>query len=324
MSRPLAVIVLNYRTPDLTLRCLESLAREVEDGIEVIVVDNASNDGSADTFEAAIAANSWTEWARVLRAPRNGGFAYGNNLGIKASDAEAYLLLNSDTQVLPGTLKEIRHALEVRPDAGLIGTSYEKDDGSDVNGAFRTIHPITELLRAASTGPLSKLLARHETEIHLDAAPKVVDWIAFAAVTIRRNVIDEIGLLDEAYFMYFEDLDYCLRAHARGWNTVYWPAARVVHSLGGSSQITAEHSDEVRRRRPPRYYYEARARYFAKHFGRHGLFLANVLWNAGWAVSLARAAVERKPLHHRRYEALDIWINATRPMAPYTQVGAKV
>jgi serine O-acetyltransferase len=124
-------------------------------------------------------------------------------------------------------------------------------------------------------------------------------------------VIEQVGLLDEGYFMYFEDIDYCLRVRAAGWKVLYWPQARVVHLKGSSSLVTAE-SEE--RRRAPRYYYEARARYFARWYGRRGLFLANGLWHLGRCISLPRELIGNAPPRLREREAIDIWTSALQPL----------
>ena len=109
----LAVIILNYKTPQLVIDCLQSLASEVDGSKHrVIVVDNDSQDGSVEKIRGAIAANNWSNWSEVLPSPVNGGFSAGNNVGIKAVDAEAYLLLNSDTIVRPGAIETLLETME--------------------------------------------------------------------------------------------------------------------------------------------------------------------------------------------------------------------
>lgn len=306
----IAVVVLNYRTPELTIGCLDSLADQVDRDIEVVVVDNASNDGSAARIEDAIAARRF-DWARVIRSPINGGFAAGNNLGIlTTSNADAFLLLNSDTIVRPGALASLRRAMESRPDAGLIGPRFEDGDGNPSCSTFRSMLPASELVRAAASGPITRLLPRHEVRLAAGDAPLEPDWIGFACVLIRRQVVDEVGLLDEGYFMYFEDVDYCRRVRDAGWTILYWPDACVVHLLGSSSHLTAGEQ-----RRAPRYYYEARARYFATRYGRRGLLLANALYAVGACVSLARRWTGHRARHSREHEARDVWIHAWTPFA---------
>ncbi|HJL16613.1 MAG TPA: glycosyltransferase family 2 protein [Sandaracinaceae bacterium LLY-WYZ-13_1] len=320
----LALVILNYRTPGLTLDCLDSLASQVEpDGalsgaearVETIVVDNASGDGSAETIEEGIEARGLGGWARVLRSPVNGGFAAGNNLGIRAASdaADAFVLLNSDTLVRPGALAALLDAMERRPDAGLIGPRFVDGRGRPDVSAFRQLRPATELLRGAHTGVLTRLAPGLELPLPVADAPMEPDWLGFACVLVRREVVERVGLLDEGYFMYFEDVDYCNRVRDAGWRILYWPDAEVVHLLGGSSEHSAE---ENLHRRAPRYFYEARARYFAKFYGRRGLWLANTLWSAGHGLARLRELLAHRPPAHRAHEARDLWTNALSPLRP--------
>jgi GT2 family glycosyltransferase len=305
----LAVIVLNYRTAQLTLDCLATLAREIEEDAVVVVVDNASGDGSADQLEEELRERRWS-FARLLRSPVNGGFAAGNNLGILSVDADAYLLLNSDTLVCPGALRSLREALVEHPDAGVIGAGLLTAGGDVDASRFRNVGPFSEFVRGADTGLITRLLERWDPLLPPTSESTEVDWVGFAAVLLRREVIESVGLLDDGYFMYFEDIDYCRRAAARGWRVRYWPHARFVHLQGASSQISGEH----RRRRPPPFYYAARARYFARYYGRRGLWLANGLWCLGRAVSWTRERFGRAP-RHRPHELRDIWTGALAPFS---------
>lgn len=311
MQKTVGIVILNYKTPDLVIDCLRSLKEQIGPGIEVIVVDNASNDGSATRIEEAIASNEWGRWARVLCSPVNGGFSAGNNLGIQAIDADAYILLNSDTIVLPNAIRELLHAMELWPNAGLIGPGCVSPDGNKDQSTFQFIRPVTDFIRSASTGPISRLLKRYDTPFLTTDSPAEPDWIGFACVLIRREVIEQVGLLDDGFFMYFEDVDYCRRVRNAGWTILYWPKGKIVHLLGGSSQFASQKASQTR---PPRYFYEARARYFAKHYGRTGLLLANLAWLLGRSISLSRETLGNKQPHQRKNEARDIWINVLNPL----------
>lgn len=310
MQRRVGIIILNYKTPDLVVDCLDSLKEQIKPGIEVLVVDNASNDGSAKHIEEQITSNDWGSWARVLCSPVNGGFAAGNNLGIQAIDADAYILLNADTVVLPNTTEELLHAMELRPDAGLIGPGCVSPDGNKALSTFQFIRPISAFIGSASTGPISRLLRRYDVPFHTTDVPAEPDWVGFGCVLIRREVIEQVGLLDDGFFMYFEDVDYCHRVRDAGWTILYWPKGGIVHLLGGSSAFTSE---EALRNRAPRYFYESRSRYFAKHYGRFGLLSANLAWLLGRCISLARELLGNKQPHHRKNEARDIWTNVLSP-----------
>ena len=305
----LAIIILNYRTPDLTLACLESLQPQLNAQTRVLVIDNASGDESADRIEEGIALRELD--ADVVRSPINGGFAAGMNYGIHSAQADAYLLLNSDTIIRPNALKSMLDAMRTHPEAGIIGPALIDENEATAPSCFRDPHPVSELLRAARTGLLQRALPRFDLPMPQSSEPIEADWLPFACVLVRREVIERIGLLDDGYFMYFEDVDYCRRARQAGFKVLYWPAAEVVHYAGSSSGVS--HAAQQKRKRAPRYYYEARARYYAKWFGREGLWLANALWLLGRGVSWSRERLGREPQVRER-EARDIWINALEPM----------
>lgn len=297
----LAVVVINFRTPGLVLDCLETLDGQIEPGRdEVVIVDNESGDGSAGAIGAAIEARGWGAWARVVEAGRNGGFSAGNNAGMRASDADLYLLLNSDTLVRPGAIAELLRAAEELPEAGLIGPRLDERDGTGQNSAFRTITPLGQLNSAAKTGLITRLMPGRVVAMPVADEPHESDWISFACVLVRRTALEAVGPMDEGMFMYFEDADYGLRVRAAGFGVWYWPASRVVHFGGGSGAL-------VGGRRLPKYYYAARARYFVRHFGIVGWVSGNVLWDLGFVVHAAKSLLLRRPLGKDHLAAVDVW-----------------
>jgi len=318
MNNNVAIILLNYKTPKLVIDCLHSMEQQIIPGINVIIVDNASNDDSIEIIQHAIDTNNWKKWARILSSSINGGFAAGNNFGIQTVNADAYILLNSDTIVLPGAINELIEAMKNNPDAGLIGPGMQNLHGEKDNSAFRFIHPFSEFLRIANTGIISRIFYRYTIHYPPNKEPNEPDWIGFACVLIPRHVIESVGLLDDGFFMYFEDVDYCQRVHKAGWKILYWPRAQIIHLLGGSGNFTA---DGTLQKRAPRFYYESRSRYFAKHYGLFGLWFANLSWLMGRLISLLREFTGNKTPHHRKKEALDIWINILTPFRRPTLPG---
>ncbi|MGC6486513.1 MAG: glycosyltransferase family 2 protein [Planctomycetota bacterium] len=306
--RRLAVVVLNYRTPELVLACLASLEGQVDGARDaVVVVDNASGDGSADHVASELARRGWTGWARLVRSEQNGGFSAGNNLGIESVDADAYLLLNSDTVVRPGALADLLEGLASDPRVGMVSPRLEGPDGDPQRSCFRYHTPASELIRGAATGVVTRLFRSYVVSQPLDDAPALHEWTSFAAVMIKKEVFDEVGLLDDGYFMYFEDTDFCRRMRPAGWKILHWPAARVVHTRGGSSEVK---SRVAARERPPAYLYASRARYFLKHYGRVGLWCANVMWSLGACVDELRALVQRRRRARCDREGADTWSGA--------------
>lgn len=316
----IAIVVINYRTAQMTLDCLASLEPEVTHlrGAHVVLVDSASGDDSPALIERESSAREWNSWLSIFCLAENRGFSAGNNGGIafadRLADFDAYLLLNSDTIVRPGAIKTLGQVLEHDSSVGLVGPRLEWPDGEHQVSCFRRISPISELLSAAKTGPITRLFSKREVAIFDPPSGRQsernagdsseIDWISFACVLIRREVVSQIGPMDEEFFMYFEDVDYCLRARAAGWQIAYAPAARVVHLRGGRT-AEAFAAEELRRR--PAYYYRSRARYLAKYYGATGPWRANLCWHVGRSFSLAREIVGNKPPHTSSHEGSDNW-----------------
>lgn len=310
----LAIVMLNYRTPRLTVDCLESLDGQVRSGKDlVVIVDNGSGDGSVERIERAIADHSWSEWVRLIGSEVNVGFPSGCNIGIRAVDADAYLLLNNDTIVLPGAIESLLGALEAHPEAGIISPRLQWPDGRRQVNCRRYITPISEFMAAASTGPVSKLLKRYDILMPISDGPEEPQWLCFASAVIRREVFEKIGLLDEGYFNYFDDVDFCRRTWGAGWRVLSWPEAEVIHLIGSSQSVESSRAEGKRR---PAYYYASRARYLAKFYGTGGLWAANLLWTAGRLIALMREVVRNKKPHVCEKEWRDIWINWRDPMKP--------
>lgn len=271
-SDRLLISIVAWKGADLTIDCLRSIEPELDSvpGTRVIVVDNASPDGSADRVAAAIAENHWGSWATLIRAPRNGGFAAGNNIAIRemlgeAQPAEFCLLLNPDTLVRPGALRILLDFLIAHPKVGIAGGRSEDRDATPQMCCFRFPNAVNEWLGYLGIGVLDRLFHRHLTRVGIPEQPREVDWVSGAFMLIRKAVIDDIGLMDETYFLYFEETDYTRRARLAGWGCWHVPQARIVHLVGQSSGVTVRGQP---RKRVPRYWFESRRRYFATHHGR--------------------------------------------------------
>jgi len=309
-----AVVVINFRTPQLTIDCLETLVDEIDPSQDlVVVVDNDSGDDSLARIDSHILQQGWQTWVKLLPSGRNGGFSFGNNVGIESVEAKFYLLLNSDTLVRPGALEAMRQAMQQRDDVGLVGPRLEWQDGTAQISCFRYRSPASELIVAASSAPVTRLFRKYEVPLRVSDEQIEPPWASFACILIRRDVIEQVGLMDDGYFMYFEDIDYCRRARKRGWKVLYEPSARVVHLRGGSSNVKDAIAE---RKRPPRFYYESRARYFAKFYGRTGLWFTNLLWAAGRTIELARVVITGRVQQTCQKESIDNWIDAWNPLRP--------
>ena len=275
-------IIVNFRTPGLTIDCLRSIAvaREAGDAIRVNLVEGGSGDDSEALLAAAIEENGWGSWVNLIVAPRNGGFAYANNVGIVAafksgSPPSGIWLLNSDTYLLPGALKPLQDILDNEPQAGIVGSRLEYPDGKPQHSAFRFPTVISEVVDGARSKALNRWFRDWTVVMPISETLSDAGWTAGASMLIRPEVFTSIGYLDDNYFMYFEETDFCRRALDAGWKTRYEPKSRVVHLVGQSSGVTGEQETKKRR---PRYWFESRHRYFLTHFGRFKTLVADLLW----------------------------------------------
>jgi GT2 family glycosyltransferase len=266
----------------------------------VLVVDNASGDDSVPRLQAAVQSRGWQTWAQVIAAPRNGGFAYGNNVGIRAALTQFprlpyLLLLNPDTLARPGALSTLLAFVKARPEVGMAGGISEDPDGTRQHCSFRFPSPAGELANYAQVGLLDRLLHRWTILAGKPSEPERVDWVSGAFVLIRREVVDQIGLLDEGYFLYFEETDFLLRAQRAGWQCWHVPAARVVHLVGQSSGINdAQGSFKAL----PPYWFESRRRYFILNHGRAYAIGVDIATLCGAAIARVKGLVQRrKPAH---------------------------
>ena len=297
----LHIVVLNYRTPELTIDCLKSLVSEVGalPGTHVTVVDNASRDGSVEKITTAIAAHDWGSWVTFMPLAENGGYAAGNNAAIRptlAADSPAWppytLLLNPDTIVRPGAIKSLVDFMETHPEAGIAGSRLEDLDGTPQQSAFRFPSVFSELDGGLRLGFISKLLAKWAVAPPVSEVDCQTEWVAGASMIVRREVFEAIGLMDEDYFLYFEELDFCLASHRAGWQCWYVPESHVVHFVGQSSGVTDTKRQPKRR---PAYWFDSRRRYFVKNYGWGYAVLTEAAWAFGFALWRLRRLVQRKP-----------------------------
>ena len=294
------IVIVNWRTADLTIDCLRSLAWQVSDptvDARVIITDNASGDGSIDRIAAAIAESGWT-WAETMPLPRNGGFAYGNNAALRArlpltgGGCEFVLLLNPDTIVRDGALRELVAFMEAHPGVGIAGSRLEDPDGTPQISAFRFHGVASEFERGMRLGLVTRLLRNKTVPQPIPTQAGPADWLAGASMIIRRAVFEQIGLLDEGYFMYYEEVDFCLRARRAGFEIWYVPSSRVVHLVGAASQLS---DARKHRKRRPAYWFDSRRRYYLKNFGPLRSAAADAAFIIGFAIYRLRRFVQRKP-----------------------------
>jgi hypothetical protein len=228
---------------------------------------------------------------------RNGGFAYGNNAAIRpalhSTNPPPYiLLLNPDTIVRPRALQVLVDFMNKHPDVGIAGSRLEDPDETPQRSAFRFHTAFSELDFGLRLGIVSKLLSKWVVAPPVSDETYQTDWVAGASMIIRREVFEAAGLMDEDYFMYYEEMDFCLQAKKAGWSCWYVPESRVVHLVGQSSGVT-----DTKRppKRLPQYLFDSRRRYFIKNYGWLYAALADHAWASGFALWRLRRVIQRKP-----------------------------
>ncbi|WP_323781259.1 glycosyltransferase family 2 protein [Thalassovita sp.] len=268
----LLTVILNYRTPDMTLQAVAAALRAM-DGIngQIVVVDNASGDGSFEKMLAHADTIGWTAAGRVrvVQSGRNGGFGAGNNHGIQTGLSDGtrpdyVYVLNSDAFPAPDAIRRLIDYLQTHPEAGFAGSYIHGPDGDPHLTTFRFPSVSSEFEAAIRFGPVSRMLAEKRVPVDIPDHTRTVDWLAGASLMMRREVLDEIGLFDETFFLYFEETDLCLRARRAGYRTVFVRESEVAHI--GSVSTGMKEWQQV-----PGYWFDSRLHYFTKN---HSAFYA--------------------------------------------------
>ena len=243
-----AAVVVSYNYGDLLETCVRSILEETSAGeVDIVVVDNASTDGSAERLALAALPG-----VRLVAAPGNVGYARGANIGIAVTDTPVVAVLNGDIELVAGVAGAMIAALDAAPRLGAVGPRVLNVDGS-VYPSARTDPGLVVATAHAAFGlvwPTNPWTRRYR---QLDVDPnraRDVDWISGAALWLRRDALDDVGGWDERYFMYMEDVDLCLRLRRAGWRIAFEPAGEIVHVQGASTskvpyRMIAEHHRSV-------------------------------------------------------------------------------
>lgn len=290
-----SVVLTSCNTRDLLLACLRSVTADLtSSGVtwEIIVVDDGSTDDTSTAVKKAF------PHVRLFRNEQPQGYARANNIGIQAARGDAVLLLNSDTVVHPGAIPAMIAALQRDARIGGVGPMLRNGDGSLQRSCFR--FPLTSLI--GNSLPLFRLRIWDDYRYWDHRTDRVVDCISSAALLVRRSVFDEVGLLDEKFWVYGIDIDYAMRMRAKGYRLLSLHDASITHYGGASWQKMSERifADNVR----------SHERLFRKHYGLAGfalfrtLLLANsvtrlAFWGAVCAVGARR--YRHRVDHYRRH-----------------------
>lgn len=293
----LSIIIVNWNVRELLRDCLLSIERgRGELTLEVIVVDSASADGSAAMLAAEF------PWVTLIACQENVGFPKGNNLGIAKANGRYILLLNPDTAVLGQALTIMWKYVQDHPDVGIVGAQLLNGDGSVQSSRRRFPKLTTAFFESTWLEPLAPagILTRYYAQDLPDDQTVDVDWVTGACMMAPRTAVTAVGGMDEAYFMYSEELDWCRRMKDAGWRVVYLPAAQIIHYEGKSSEqaIVARHIN----------FQQAKLRYFRKYHSRLAARLLRLflLINYFWQLIIegAKGALgHKRPLRRQRVQA---------------------
>jgi len=266
-----SVLVVSYNSASVLPRCLDSVARQTAGlTLETTVIDNASSDGSADLARAR-------PDVRVIANPVNRGFAAAVNQGLGATAGRYVLWLNPDAALVGDGLRALVAYMDAHPTVGIAGPRILDPDGGLQRSArafpsydWAVGHRHSLLTRLFPNNPYSRRYLLSDLD---PSRPRAVDWVSGAALLHRRALAEGIGGLDETFFMYCEDVDFCLRARRAGWTTAYHPGLVVEHEVAGSTRSRTRAMLVERHR--------SLWRYYKKHF-RRSPFVDPVAWSAIW------------------------------------------
>jgi GT2 family glycosyltransferase len=231
VTRPdTTVVVVSYNTREVLAECLAALGRSVGVSLEVFVVDNGSRDGSPEMVASTYPA------VTLIRNADNRGFAAANNVALARATAPAWLLLNPDTLVRPDTVARLRAALMAEADIGIVGPRVLNGDGSLQSCGYWYPTLMREIRESKNVTMGLRMIVGDEPPAPDPSAARDVDWVDGCCLMIRRDAAAEVGLLDEQFFLYAEELDWCRTVRRAGWRVRTAPDSQMVHLLGKSSE----------------------------------------------------------------------------------------
>lgn len=296
----LAVSILNFRTPELSVDAIQASINalaNIKGGWKIIVVDNDSQDGSEEKLRSVVdekqSAKS-TGWDKVElhQSGNNGGFGAGNNFAINYArktfpDLEYVYVLNSDAFPDKDAIEQLVNFLDENESYGFAGSYIYGVDGVPHETAFRFPSAMGELEGSMRFGPVSKILKNSQISIGIPEISLDVDWLAGASVVMRVKMLEEIGVFDETFFLYFEETDLLLRAKRAGWKTRYILESKVAHV--GSASTGMKKWERI-----PTYWLDSRKYYFTKNHGRLYFLWATFLRTMGGIFCNFRCVLQGK------------------------------
>jgi N-acetylglucosaminyl-diphospho-decaprenol L-rhamnosyltransferase len=307
-------IILNWRTPAMTLDAVAAALKALE-GIDgaLVVVDNDSQDGSFEQISDVVREKGWDtgpQSVRVIQAGRNGGYGAGNNVGIRAGlpggrKPDFIYIQNSDAFPETGAVRALLDHMLAHPGTAFAGSALYGKEGDHHNTAFRFPSIASEFEGQIRFAPVSRLFADQTVVMPPPKTEAKVHWMAGASLMARQTVLDQIGLFDETFFLYFEETDLCHRAIKAGWDCVLVPTSRAMH-LGSVS------TGMRKWQRIPQYWLDSRLHYFVKNHGVVYAGLATLALLSGGMIWRLRLLVQRKDRRDPPYFLRDLTLHALK------------
>ncbi len=288
-------VIVNYKTSDLIIDTIRALLQETKVITEakIVVVDNDSQDGSYEFLVNYIIEQNWQQFVEIYQSPVNGGFGFGNNFAIRkflnsSSSPEYVYLINPDAVPKPDAVSHLLELMEKEQKIGIVGSSVVNAAGEKEVAAFRYPNVISEFTRGAQIGTINKILNPWRVAMGVLDQTCEVDWVTGSSMMIRSQALNDIGLFDEKFFLYFEETDLCWRARLSGWKVFHHQVSSIMHIEGAATGI------DNKEKRTPKYLFDSRKHYFKKNHGIFYLWMTNFAFLAGYFIRLIKQLLEKK------------------------------
>ncbi len=263
--KDISIIIVNYNSGSLTKQCIKSIKNSgTKLDLEIIVVDNASSDDSVELLKSEFSD------IKIIANKKNKGFAFGVNTGIKNADSRYILILNPDITLIDDPLTKLYNFMERAPKCGIVGAKLLNPNGTTQNSCFRFINPLIILYRRTFLGKLpfgKRALDWFLMKDFDHESTRNVAWLLGSCLFVRKEAIRKVGLMDERFFLYFEDVDWCRRFHDAGYKVYYFPEAEMMHYHKRSSAQRGIFK-EVLFNKIAREHIKSAIKYFIKYLGK--------------------------------------------------------
>jgi len=286
----LSISIVNYNTKDFVLGLIRSILENTRRiSTEIFVVDNNSTDGSVEAIKKEY------PQVQVIANRKNLGFGAATNQVIRASRGRYVVTFTTDTVVLPESMDILVEFMDRNPQAGAVGPKIVNPDGTVQTSGKTFPTPLVALLVTTGLGrlfPKSRALQNYYLPMKEYDRFREVDQLSGACLLVRRETIEDVGLLDEDFFIYCEDVDWCRRMRQRGWKLYYLPQAQVIHHKGESSKKSSHQAIKI--------YYRSLRHFYRKHYAPQIPRLLNAFWLLGLRIQEARALLENRLSKEKR------------------------